>query len=91
MEIHRFAIIVVITTGIIAGCDLPGKTYDPKLIAAEADAGNLKPVRELLEECDKEIAKDSTHKTACAAMNKVRSIRTMSALENQRQSNKARK
>ncbi|MEJ8852142.1 hypothetical protein [Variovorax rhizosphaerae] len=49
--------------------------FDPKLIAAEADNGNLGPLKELNAACSSEFEKNGKRGSACATQDDVGALR----------------
>ena len=50
-------------------------TFDSKLIAAEADKGNLEPLKKLNAACSAEVKQYGKRAGACSAQDEVRALR----------------
>ena len=51
------------------------KRFDAKVIAAEADRGNLGPLTELNSECSTEVEKNGRRMAVCKVQDEVRDLR----------------
>lgn len=65
---------------VIAGCgekEPPAEAvkFDPKFIAAEADKGNLDPLKELNAVCSSEVEKTGKRGAACVTQDDVGALR----------------
>jgi len=64
---------------LIGGCSkqetAEAPQFNPKVIAAEADKGNLDPLTELNSACTAEVQKNGKRGAACAAQDQVRDLR----------------
>lgn len=65
---------------LVAGCSkqeepVQAIKFDPKFIAAEADRGNLGPLKDLNTACSAEVEKTGNRASACAAQDEVGALR----------------
>jgi len=64
---------------LVSGCSkqepsIEAVKFDPKFIAAEADKGNLNPLKELNAACSSEVEKSGKRLSACNAQDEVRRL-----------------
>ena len=80
----RLAAIAVVA--FVAACSkqepaVEAPKFDPKYIAAEADKGNLEPLKGLNAACSTEVEKSGKRGTACNAQDEVGALRKPMALK----------
>ncbi len=77
-RLWRVAVLVGVL--LVAGCSkqdepVQATKFDPKFIAAEADRGNLGPLKDLNTACSAEVERTGDRASACAAQDEVGALR----------------
>jgi hypothetical protein len=80
MTCNQPRITAVLTSFLLMGCGQePGAgeaaTFDPKIVAAEADRGNLEPLKKLNAACRAEVKIHGKRAGSCSAKDEVRTLR----------------
>ena len=80
MTCNQRRIAAVLISFLLMGCGQePGAgeaaTFDPKIIAAEADRGNLEPLKTLNAACSAEVKNYGKRAAACLAQDEVGALR----------------
>lgn len=75
----RLAFLPAIAVVVLAACTrretVEAPKFDPKYVAAEADKGNLGPLKELNAACSAEVEKGGKRGPACGAQDDVGALR----------------
>jgi len=70
--------ILALVAALIAGCskeEVESPKFDAKVIAAEADSGNLGPLKDLNAACTTEVEKSGKRGAACTTQDEVGALR----------------
>jgi hypothetical protein len=75
----RFIALFTIAAALVAACSkeevVESPQFDAKVIAAEADSGNLGPLKELNAACTTEVEKSGKRGAACTTQDEVGALR----------------